>query len=127
MPREIASPDPPTLVRSLVRLIRGHRYAHADERGLQDGVARVLEAAAIGFSREAALGDDGVIDFLIGDVGLEIKVGGSRAAVTRQMFRYAGSPQIASLVLVTTRARHTLPALLRGKPVHVCHLLAGAL
>ncbi len=112
---------------AIVRLICGHRYRHADERGLQDGVARVLEGAGVGFVREAPLGAAGVIDFLVGDIGVEVKVSGGLAEITRQLFRYAESPEIATLVLITTRARHAVPATLKGKRVHVGHLLSGAL
>lgn len=119
------------LALEIVRLLRAQRYRFADERGLQDGIAVVLAGAGRPFVREARLGEAGVVDFLVGAapaVGVEVKVQGGLAAVTRQLFGYAGRPEVDALVLVTPRAAHRrLPPTLAGKPVHVCHLLLGAL
>ena len=66
------------------------------------------------------------IDFLLGGVGIEVKVDGSTAQILRQLRRYASSPQIEHLVLVTNRARHrSLPAVIGGKPLRVVHINAS--
>jgi hypothetical protein len=57
-----------------------------------------------------------------------VKIAGTWANVVRQLTRYAKCPEIAALVLVTTRvAHHHLPADIEGKPVHLLSLIGAAL
>ena len=116
-------------VARITRAIAGHRYRYASESELQDGLAEVLAAAGVAFEREVQIGDAGRIDFLAdGGVGLEVKVGGSLAAATRQLHRYAASAEIEALVLVTGRGRlAALPSTIGGKPLEVVDLSGGAL
>lgn len=61
----------------------------------------------------------GRIDFMVDDVGLELKVRGSRASVLRQAQRYLLSPALSSLVVASTHAAllSGWPRELAGKPV----------
>ena len=108
-------------------VLAGYRFRFASERELQDGIARVLEGAGLTHRREATLGAAGTIDFLVGDVGVEVKIKGALAQVTRQLHRYAEEPTVRELLLVTGSARlDRLPSSLCGKPLGVLHLLASA-
>ena len=119
--------------------IARHRFRFDRERDLQDGIALALEGASIGFRREvhlttrealaSGLRAAGCIDFLVdGGVGLEVKIGGTLAAVTRQLHRYAHASGVDSLLLVTAKkALDRLPDALVGKPLRVVHLLGSAL
>jgi hypothetical protein len=64
------------------------------------------------------------IDFMVGRVGIELKVDGGNAEVLRQLDRYAASPDVDALVLITSRRRLVagLPAELRGKPLVGIHV-----
>ena len=55
-----------------------------------------------------------MIDFLAGDVGIEVKIKGSAADAFRQLKRYAESDRIGSLILVTSKAM-ALPPRVLGK------------
>lgn len=114
--------------RSVADLLGAYRFDESSEAALQRGVEAVLEAAVLPFQREACLGSTDRIDFLVdGTIGVECKVGGSLAATTRQLHRYAAQVRIESLVLVTTRCRLArVPRTLNGKPVVVV-LTPGAL
>src|SRR4051812_14969064 len=108
-------------------VLAGYRFRFANERDLQDGIARALAGEGIPHRREAPLGDAGTIDFLVGDVGVEVKIKGALAQVTRQLHRYAEEPSVRALLLVTGSARlDRLPRSLCGKPLDVLHLLASA-
>ena len=111
-------------------VLAGYRFRFASERDLQDGIARVLDDAGIAHRREAPLGPlgrAGTIDFLVGDVGIEVKIKGALAQVTRQLHRYAEEPAVRELLLVTGSAQlDRLPRALCGKPLDVLHLLASA-
>ena len=100
------------------------------EARVQVTLAAAMHRAGIVFEREVEIIPRGGrlhfdrIDFLVGDgPGLEVKIEGSRAEVLRQLDRYAESPRIAHLMLVTTRAQlHTMPKELREKPLEVLYL-----
>ena len=113
----------------LLKALPAHRYAYANERQLQDGIERVLTAAAVAFVREARMSRSDRPDFLIAPgIALEVKVDGSLSLVTRQLFRYAQLVDVHTIVLVTTRMQHRqFPAELDGKPVHVVHLIGSVL
>jgi len=67
------------------------------------------------------------VDFALADedgtIGLEVKIGGAVMSVLRQLARYAESPKLSSLMLVTTRPQHKImPCHLQGKPLLVVML-----
>jgi len=107
----------------------GFKFHFNSERDLQQGIAIVLSSFLhLDWKPEVKLSRIDRIDFLVGKIGIEAKTGGSLAAVTRQLFRYAARPEISELVLVTTKASHrTLPNEINGKPLFVVYLLKSFL
>lgn len=102
--------------------IRCFRWRH--EGDVQDAIAGVLEDADVAFTREVRLSDQDRIDFLVHDIGIEVKCEGSAGAVERQLARYAESPRISALVLATTRNQlRVLPDTVGGKPLRVAFLV----
>lgn len=123
LPAAIAAPGPDEEAARIATLIGQHRFRYRDEDRLHAGIEDVLAAAGVDAIAEARLGPRERIDFLAGPVGIEVKVAGAVADVTRQLRRYATHPQIEALVLVTTRARHLgIPREIGGKPVRVVFL-----
>lgn len=105
---------------AIVAALAANRYNTNNEAQLQLAIEQILTAAAIAFEREVRLDDAGRIDFLAGDVGIEIKVDGSLSALTRQLHRYAQHERIEHLIAVTSLHRlGRLPAELCGKPLWV--------
>jgi hypothetical protein len=105
------------------------RLTWRTERELQAEIADALTRAGIAVEREVELGDDaGRIDFMSGTVGVEVKIKGATPAVARQLQRYAHSPRVAHLLLVTTRPHHLtgMPARLADVAVDVVFLTGGA-
>lgn len=112
----------------VVAAIRSYRFTYANEDALQAGVAAALHAHGYTVEREVRLDGHGRIDLLVNRVGIEAKIAGSAAEVRRQLDRYAHSPFIDALVLVTGRVTHlNLPEELNGKPLHVITLAAAGL
>jgi len=101
------------------------RFAH--ESDLQLAVAERFTQAGISFEREVALSAIDRIDFLVGDIGVEVKIKGAENAIMRQLMRYAQSTRICALVVVTTRWTLKLPETLHGKPVRRLLLEGNAL
>ncbi len=96
-------------------LLQKYKGLVTPEKEVQDEIERMLRASddfCPVFSREKWLsgGDFGRIDFYIETslrlgIGIEVKVGGSSNDVNTQLWRYAQSPEIESLILVTTRQK----------------------
>lgn len=108
--------------------LRATRFAFANERDLQDGIAQAFDYFGVQFTREVEIATGDRIDFLIGTIGVEVKIGGSLANFTRQLHRYAQSDDISALVVVTGRRRlEGLPETLAGKPIHIVGLWGDAL
>jgi hypothetical protein len=109
-----------TTLEQLVDIIRAHRFGYADEDELQRGVAAALSSRGLSVEREVRLDSRNRVDLLVDRVGIEVKVkvGGSSAAVRRQVTRYAESDRLDAVLVVTSRLRHLqLPGEIAGKPV----------
>lgn len=120
-----APATPEGVARTFIASLQAYRMPVGSEADFQVAVAEVLTRGNYTYSREHDLGDAGRIDFFLPAVGLglELKVQGSPSDVARQLLRYAQSPEIAALVLITGRARlGALPPTLNGKPLFVAGL-----
>lgn len=114
---------------AFLSLFADRPFRATDEAALQREIAGILTAGGVAFEREVRLTKADRIDFLVdGNVGLEVKVAGSRADVIRQLFRYAESHRLTHLVLASTRWAHAaMPPAMLGKPVSVLPLYRGTL
>jgi hypothetical protein len=129
MARAKAQAAPPTVDR-LREVLGSYRYTFANEKDLQDGLARVLFQRGIRFDREVRLPpltkDDRVKDipdFMVDGIAVEVKVDGGLSDVTRQLHRYAQRKEVRSLLLVTSRAAlGNQPAEMNGKRLVVLTL-----
>ncbi len=79
-------------------------------------IAAGLQSAGIPCVHEAVLAPRCRIDFLVGDVGIEVKCGKpARRVLLHQLARYAASDRIRALIVVVERSAN-LPASVGGKP-----------
>jgi len=115
----------------LAHVLQGHRYDHTTEKHLQDGLATVLAGAGIVAEREHHLGPGDIVDFFLPNlgIGIEVKVGGTCAAATRQIHRYAQHAGIEALLLVSTKwaVVRGMPPTIAGKPFGSIVLLESML
>ncbi len=80
-------------------------------------VGECLALHGLAYTHEARLGGGCRIDYLVGDVGVEIKKGKPNATLLQQQLnRYALCDQVAALVVVTWQSV-AVPACIGGKPV----------
>ena len=87
---------------TLVNLIRSARIDLSDEKRAQGDVASLLADAGIPFECEVRLSGSDIVDFLVEEIGLELKLlGAEKKAVYRQLCRYARHPRIGSLLLAS--------------------------
>jgi hypothetical protein len=104
---------------AIVKALIAHRYNIAHEADLQLAIGDVLEGYGFLIQREVELSRGDRIDFMVGSLGIELKVKGAQNAVIRQLQRYAASDRVSALLLVTTRLQLVvgLPDALNGKPL----------
>lgn len=114
------APTPLADAHALCAVLRGKRMRCSTEAQLQADIASVLSGAKISFRREAWLGaETGRIDFLVGAVGLEVKIKGGAREIYRQVARYCDHRDIHALILAATQVV-SLPPL--PKPVLILDL-----
>jgi hypothetical protein len=103
------------------------RFRFTNEQELQQGIATVLEQDPLIFEREVRLAPKDRIDFLVGGLGIEVKVDGTLSALTRQVYRYAQHEQIGALLVVSSlhRLARDLPPSINGKTISV-HVVSRA-
>jgi hypothetical protein len=101
--------------------LRHQRFVISSETTLQDEIATVFQSKQFPFHREYRLAPRDRIDFLIGRIGVEVKIKGTKRGILRQLQRYAESPAIAGLILVSSVSTG-LPETINGKPVHFLSL-----
>ena len=100
----------------LVAWLRMRRFPLNTEGELQLAMAGEFKACGIVFEREVRLTPGDVVDFMIGAIAIEAKVGGSKRSIFRQCERYCASPRVESLILFSAAAVGW-PQEIKGKPV----------
>jgi hypothetical protein len=102
----------------LAAVLRDAPLRFGSEHLLQDSIESAFMAAVLDSKREVVLTPKDRIDFMVGDIGVEVKIGGTLNDVLRQLHRYAASEKVAGLLLVTSRlVLARLPPDFDGKPV----------
>lgn len=89
---------------AIVAVLAKRRFSLVREKETQAEIADAFQAAAIKFDREVDLGKRNIIDFLIGSIGVEVKIDGQKRAIYRQCQRYCESGKLSSLILATNVA-----------------------
>ena len=90
--------------------------ATCEEYDLHRLVSLALDQAGISYTHEARVAPGARIDFLAGNVGIEVKKRAGRALLMRQARKYLACDSVSCLVVA---AQHgvDLPARISGKPV----------
>ncbi|MEE7460626.1 hypothetical protein MFUR16E_04425 [Methylobacterium fujisawaense] len=89
---------------AVAQLLGRYRFRINTERALQDDIEEALQKEGVTFAREHQLPGAGIVDFMVGRVALEVKIGGSKRDIHRQCVRYCAHADVAALVLATSVA-----------------------
>lgn len=108
----------------ILALVRTLRLDLTNEKRTQVGLQEALERAGIVAQREVQLGDGDIVDFMVGNIAIEMKLKGQRRAILDQLERYARHGDVHEIILLTARCM-TLPAHIGGKPAAVGSLSQG--
>ena len=74
--------------------------------------------------REVRLAPGDIVDFMIGGVAIEVKIGGRKRSIYDQCERYCEHERVEALVLATSVAMG-FPPEIKGKPCYVASLGRG--
>lgn len=107
---------------TLAAVLQRYRFNWTNEEDLQIALAQALRVDDWPVLAEYDLGIHGRVDFFLDGLAIEVKTQGSRAAVLRQLHRYAEHDDVTELLLVTTSLKLDVPPTLNGKPVTICRL-----
>lgn len=111
---------------AIIAALAGHSFRFGTEEEFQNGIAWALAESGIECQREADLDQRDRIDFLVGRVGVEVKIKGSLTKLTAQLLRYAQHDAVDELVLVTSERRlANLPLRLNDKKLTVVTISRG--
>lgn len=117
--------DARLLARRIVTALQSSRIGVSTEASAQKDAAEALTRAGLEVRREVGLSARDRIDLMVGAVGIEVKVKGSRREIFRQLERYAESDQIAALVLASSSAWPAGISTIGGKPFFHASLVRG--
>lgn len=110
------------------KLLAPKNYDISSERLVQDRVEEIFLSEGLLYIREAELSHGDRVDFLVGTVGVEVKLQAPVTALMRQLHRYAQSDRVEELLLVTTNPRLSLiPKKFNNKPITVLVLITALL
>lgn len=109
-------------IQELCALMKRARLDLSDEKRTQNDLAELFSSQGVEFKREVRLGPGEIVDFMVADIAIEVKMNRARKkSIFRQLERYAKSPDVAVLVLVTNIGMG-LPEFIGGKPVYYISL-----
>lgn len=113
----------------VVAAITTYRLNFGTEEQLHRGLAHLFELSGFAFTPEVVLAPGDRVDFMLDSVAVEAKIEGSASSILRQLQRYAASPRVSELVLVTSKLQHArqFPPTVGGKPLHLAVLGASSL
>jgi len=107
----------------VIAAINDYEFSYTCEDDLQRAIASALSDCSIPYQREYQLSEKDRLDFKVGTIAIEVKIKGRLTEVARQVGRYLQSPELTSVILVTTKSAHrNLPPSLNGKPIYVSYL-----
>lgn len=108
--------------KNIAAILQSYNFNVADEKQMQKAIAGVLTENNIPFSREVEIAQGDIVDFMVGKIGIEIKIGFSYNAVITQLHRYSMSDEVVELMLVTTRVQHQMPSTIGNKKLTTVNL-----
>jgi hypothetical protein len=113
-------------VERVTQVLRAYRARPQNELDIQLGLAAIFDEHGVVYQREVVLTQKDRIDFLVGTLGIEIKLQGSRHQVFQQLTRYLAHERIGEVMLFTTKSQlRVMPTHHGQKRIHVFYCSTG--
>lgn len=97
--------------------IKYKNYTLSNEKKVQIQLLSHFKSAGLDAKREVHLSNDSIIDFMIGDIGIEVKVKGAAFGILKQCERYCEFDQVKCLLLISAKFIG-FPEEINGKPCY---------
>lgn len=112
----------------VAELLARYRIFGAAEAVVQAQIEQALRQEGVAFQREVEIAPGDRIDFMVGSVGIEVKIKGNRAPIIRQLARYIGNDRVDEIILAATSRKilASVPDEIIGMAV-TKHLLQGGI
>lgn len=107
--------------KQLAAVLLRKRFTLATEKDVQAEIAQVLHATVPEHRREVILDDKNTIDFMVGTIGIEVKIKGNKSAIFKQLQRYAEFDEITELIFVTSKTVG-IPPTINNKSIYVVNM-----
>lgn len=109
-------------------LLARYRIFGVAESVVQAQIEQALRNEGVDFLREVEIAPGDRIDFMVGSVGIEVKIKGNRAPIIRQLARYIGNDRVDEIILAATSRKilASVPDEIIGMAV-TKHLLQGGI
>lgn len=101
-------------------LLKGKRFNLQNEKETQKQIGEIL-SPILHIAPEYRLDANNIIDFMVGQVGVEVKIKGNKMAIYKQCERYCKFESVKALILVTSKAMG-FPEQINGKPCYVLNI-----
>jgi len=108
-------------IQELYGALQHVKFDLSSEKSLQLQIAKRLDEKGISYKKEFIFDKTSTIDFLIDDIGVEIKIKGAKKDIYKQCLRYSTYEQVKQILLVTNVAQG-MPKTLNEKPVYILNL-----
>lgn len=105
----------------LLDVLSRYKLPLSTEIELKNEMEKIFIKHEIIFRREFRLDSKNILDFYVGDIGIEVKIKGSAKTTYKQCERYCQFPVVNQLLLVTNKA-HGMPSAINTKRIHVLRL-----
>jgi hypothetical protein len=111
----------PMTAQEIAAMLSRKRFTLATEKDVQAEIEAVLKSSVPEYRREVELDKKNEIDFMVGTVGIEVKIKGAKSAIYKQLERYAALDEITELIFVTSKTVG-IPATINNKSVYVVNM-----
>jgi len=105
----------------ILNTLEGYQFSLTNEKKLQIEIEEIFQDNNIDYKREERLGDVGVVDFIVDNIAIEIKVKGNSKAIYRQCEKYCSHKKVDTLILVTGKTVG-MPGKINNKEVYTVNL-----
>lgn len=107
--------------KDIAAMLSRKRFTLATEKDVQAEIESVLRSTVPEYRREVELNGKNEIDFMVGTIGIEVKIKGGKSEIYKQLQRYAEFDAITELIFVTSKTVG-IPGTINNKPVYVVNM-----